>query len=125
MEYANKSTQLPEGYSLQIVLSEAQIEAVTMAWNDNGVFYFVEMRNRMQTSNEVDEQTPKSRISSHGIQIMTVLMTRSKCSSIMCCLHAGYYLFMTDNLFPITYAKYLKITHIGKVNELYWSILEI
>lgn len=66
IEDARKSIELPEGYSLELVLSEPQIEEpVAMAWDGNGVLYVVEMRTYMQTADATDEQTPKSRISRH------------------------------------------------------------
>ena len=66
IEEARKSIELPEGYSLELVLSEPQIEEpVAMAWDGNGVLYVVEMRTYMQTADATDEQTPKSRISRH------------------------------------------------------------
>ncbi len=66
IEDARKSIELPEGYSLQLVLSEPQIEEpVAMAWDGNGVLYVVEMRTYMQTADATGEQEPKSRISRH------------------------------------------------------------
>ena len=66
IEEARKSIELPEGYYLELVLSEPQIEEpVAMAWDGNGVLYVVEMRTYMQTADATDEQTPKSRISRH------------------------------------------------------------
>ena len=66
IEEARKSIELPEGYSLELVLSEPQIEEpVAMTWDGNGVLYVVEMRTYMQTADATDEQTPKSRISRH------------------------------------------------------------
>ena len=66
IEDARKSIELPDGYSLELVLSEPQIEEpVAMAWDGNGVLYVVEMRTYMQTADATDEQTPKSRISRH------------------------------------------------------------
>jgi putative membrane-bound dehydrogenase-like protein len=66
IEDARESIELPQGYSLELVLSEPQIEEpVAMAWDGNGVLYVVEMRTYMQTADATDEQTPKSRISRH------------------------------------------------------------
>ncbi len=66
IEDARKSIELPEGYSLQLVLSEPHIEEpVAMAWDGNGVLYVVEMRTYMQTADATGEQEPKSRISRH------------------------------------------------------------
>ena len=66
IEEARNSIELPGGYSLELVLSEPEIEEpVAMAWDGNGVLYVVEMRTYMQTADAKDEQTPKSRISRH------------------------------------------------------------
>ena len=66
IEEARKSIELPDGFSLELVLSEPQIEEpVAMAWDGNGVLYVVEMRTYMQTADATDEQTPRSRISRH------------------------------------------------------------
>ena len=66
IEDARKSIELPEGYALQLVLSEPQIEEpVAMAWDGNGVLYVVEMRTYMQTADATGEQEPLSRISRH------------------------------------------------------------
>jgi len=65
-EDALKSIELPDGYSLELVLSEPQVEEpVAMAWDGNGVLYVVEMRTYMQTADATGEQEPKSRISRH------------------------------------------------------------
>ena len=65
-EEALKSIELQEGYSLELVLSEPQVEEpVAMAWDGNGVLYVVEMRTYMQTADATGEQEPKSRISRH------------------------------------------------------------
>ena len=66
IEEARQSIELPDGFSLELVLSEPQIEEpVAMAWDGNGVLYVVEMRTYMQTADATDEQTPRSRISRH------------------------------------------------------------
>ena len=66
IEESRKSIELPEGYSLELVLSEPQIEEpVAMAWDGNGVLYVVEMRTYMQTADATGEQEPLSRISRH------------------------------------------------------------
>lgn len=60
------SFELPEGYRLELVLSEPQIkEPVAVAWDGNGVMYVAEMRTYMQDADATDEQTPRSRISRH------------------------------------------------------------
>ncbi|MBI1374908.1 MAG: hypothetical protein GC159_19495 [Phycisphaera sp.] len=66
IEEARKSIQLPEGYALQLVLSEPDIEEpVAMAWDGNGVLYVAEMRTYMQDIDAKGEQEPRSRISRH------------------------------------------------------------
>ena len=65
-EEALKSIELPDGYALELVLSEPQVEEpVALAWDGNGVLYVVEMITYMQTADATDEQAPKSRISRH------------------------------------------------------------
>ncbi|SVC28268.1 uncharacterized protein METZ01_LOCUS281122, partial [marine metagenome] len=65
-EEALKSIELQEGYSLELVLSEPQVEEpVAMAWDGNGVLYVVEMRTYMQTADATGEQESRSRISRH------------------------------------------------------------
>ena len=66
IEEAHKSLELPEGYSLELILSEPHIEEpVACAWDGNGVLYVVEMRTYMQTADATGEQEPRSRISRH------------------------------------------------------------
>lgn len=66
IEEAHKSIELPEGYSLELVLSEPEIaEPVALAWDGNGVLYVVEMRTYMQNIDAQGEQEPRSRISRH------------------------------------------------------------
>ncbi|MBT3469113.1 MAG: cytochrome C, partial [Opitutae bacterium] len=66
VEDSHKSIELPDGYSLELVLSEPQVEEpVAMAWDGNGVLYVVEMRTYMQTADATGEQEPLSRISRH------------------------------------------------------------
>ena len=66
IEESHKSIEFPDGYSLQLVLSEPQVEEpVAMAWDGNGVLYVVEMRTYLQTADATGEQTPLSRISRH------------------------------------------------------------
>ena len=65
-EEALKSIELPEGYALELVLSEPQVEEpVALAWDGNGVLYVVEMLTYMQTADATGEQEPKSRITRH------------------------------------------------------------
>lgn len=65
-EASLSSFELPEGYELELVLSEPQIkEPVAIAWDGNGVMYVAEMRTYMQDADATDEQTPRSRISRH------------------------------------------------------------
>ena len=66
IEDSHKSIELPDGYSMELVLSEPQVEEpVAMAWDGNGVLYVVEMRTYMQTADATGEQEPLSRISRH------------------------------------------------------------
>ena len=61
-----KTVQLPEGYSLELVLSEPQIkEPVTLAFDPDGAMYVAEMRTYMQDINGKDEITPLSVVSKH------------------------------------------------------------
>ena len=65
-EDAQKSIELQDGYSLELVLSEPQVEEpVALAWDGNGVLYVVEMRTYMQNIDAIGEQEPKSRITRH------------------------------------------------------------
>ena len=85
IEDARKSIELPEGYSLQLVLSEPHIEEpVAMAWDGNGVLYVREMRTYMQTADATGEQEPKSRICAMRTPMVTELMTRAPCLSTIC-----------------------------------------
>ena len=66
IEEAHKSLELPDGYSLELVLSDPHIEEpVACAFDGNGVLYVVEMRTYMQTADATGEQEPRSRISRH------------------------------------------------------------
>ena len=66
IEESQKSIELPDGYSLELILSEPHIEEpVACAWDGNGVLYVVEMRTYMQTADATGEQEPTSRISRH------------------------------------------------------------
>lgn len=65
-EEALKSIQLPQGYQLELVLSDPIIkEPVWIAWDGNGVMYVAEMRTYMQDANATGENQPTSRISRH------------------------------------------------------------
>lgn len=61
-----KTVQLPEGYRLELVLSEPQIkEPVAIAFDPNGAMYIAEMRTYMQDIDGTDEITPRSVVSKH------------------------------------------------------------
>jgi mono/diheme cytochrome c family protein len=61
-----KTVQLPEGYSLELVLSEPQIkEPVAIAFDPNGAMYLAEMRTYMQDIDATGENTPRSIVSKH------------------------------------------------------------
>lgn len=65
-EEAHKSIELKDGYRLELVLSDPNInEPVAMAWDGNGALYVVEMLTYMQDADATGEQEPKSRISRH------------------------------------------------------------
>lgn len=65
-EESTTSFVVPDGYELQLVLSEPEIkEPVAIAWDGNGVMYVAEMRTYMQDADATGEQTPTSRISRH------------------------------------------------------------
>jgi mono/diheme cytochrome c family protein/glucose/arabinose dehydrogenase len=65
-EEALKSIQLPAGYSLELILSEPEIEEPVMcAWDGNGAMYVVQMMTYMQDADAIGEQEPKSRITRH------------------------------------------------------------
>ncbi|MEN8693187.1 MAG: discoidin domain-containing protein [Akkermansiaceae bacterium] len=66
VEESLKTFHLPEGYSLEPVLTEPQIkEPVTCAFDGNGRLYVVEMRTYMQDANATGEKDRKSRVSLH------------------------------------------------------------
>ncbi|MGJ8695418.1 MAG: DUF7133 domain-containing protein [Verrucomicrobiaceae bacterium] len=66
IEDAQKSIELQDDYSLDLVLSDPHIhEPVAMAWDGNGALYVVEMRTYMQDADATGEQEPTSRISRH------------------------------------------------------------
>ncbi|PAW67182.1 MAG: hypothetical protein B9S38_12715 [Verrucomicrobiia bacterium Tous-C4TDCM] len=61
-----KTVELPEGYSLELVLSEPQIkEPVAIAFDPDGAMYLAEMRTYMQDIDGSDEITPRSVVSKH------------------------------------------------------------
>jgi mono/diheme cytochrome c family protein/glucose/arabinose dehydrogenase len=61
-----ETIELPEGYRLELVLSEPEIkEPVAIAFDGDGKLYVAEMRTYMQDIDGTDELTPKSRISLH------------------------------------------------------------
>ncbi len=65
-EQAQKSFQLPEGYRMQLVLSEPQItEPVVTVFDGNGRMFVAEMRTYMQDIDGHDQHQPTSRISMH------------------------------------------------------------
>lgn len=61
-----KTIELPDGYKLELVLSEPQVtEPVLCVFDGNGRMYVAEMNTYMQDIDGTDELTPKSRISRH------------------------------------------------------------
>ena len=65
-EQASKSFQLPEGYKMQLVLSEPQItEPVVTVFDGNGRMFVAEMRTYMQDIDGKDQMLKTSRISMH------------------------------------------------------------
>ena len=61
-----KMIQLPDGYRLELVLSEPDIkEPMAIAFDGNGRMYVVEMRTYMQDIEGTGELQPKSRVSRH------------------------------------------------------------
>ncbi|QTN33321.1 discoidin domain-containing protein [Akkermansiaceae bacterium] len=63
---ALESIELPEGYGLELILSEPEVEEPVMcAWDGNGAMYVVQMRTYMQDADATGEQEPKSRITKH------------------------------------------------------------
>ena len=66
VEEARRSIELPEGYGLELVLSEPRIEEpVALAFDGDGAMYVVEMRTYMQNIDARGEKEPTSRISRH------------------------------------------------------------
>ncbi|MGB0991107.1 MAG: DUF7133 domain-containing protein [Akkermansiaceae bacterium] len=60
------SIQIPDGYKLQLVLSDPIIkEPVWVVWDGNGAMYVAEMRTYMQDADASGESKPTSRISRH------------------------------------------------------------
>lgn len=65
-EESLKSIELPEGYKLELILSEPEVmEPVMCAWDGNGAMYVVQMLTYMQDADATGEQEPKSRITKH------------------------------------------------------------
>ena len=65
-EESLKSIELPEGYRLELILSEPEVmEPVMCAWDANGAMYVVQMLTYMQDADATGEQEPKSRITKH------------------------------------------------------------
>ncbi len=65
-EESLKSIEVPEGYKLELILSEPEVEEPVMcAWDGNGAMYVVEMRSYMQDADATGEQQPISRITKH------------------------------------------------------------
>lgn len=61
-----KKITLPEGYSLELVLSDPDIkEPVALSFDGDGRMFVVEMRTYMQDINGTAEHAPTSRISRH------------------------------------------------------------
>ena len=58
-----KTFELPEGYHMELVLSEPLIrEPVLCTFDGNGRMYVAEMRTYMQNADAKDELTPGSRV---------------------------------------------------------------
>ena len=58
--------ELPESYSLELVLSEPQIkEPVAIDFDPDGAMYLAEMQTYMQDIDGIDELTPRSLVSKH------------------------------------------------------------
>lgn len=65
-EEERKTIQLPDGYQLELVLSEPDIkEPVVCVFDGNGRMYVAEMRTYMQDIDGTKEHDPVSRISRH------------------------------------------------------------
>ena len=65
-EEERQTIELPDGYALQLVLSEPDIkEPMAIAFDGDGKMYVAEMRTYMQDIDGTDELTPRSRVSLH------------------------------------------------------------
>ena len=65
-EESLKSIKLPEGYKLELILSEPEVlEPVMCAWDGNGAMYVVEMRTYMQDIDGSNQKAATSRVSLH------------------------------------------------------------
>ena len=63
---AQESIELPNGYSLDLLLTEPIVEAPVMAaWDGNGTMYVVQMRSYMQDVDGKGEKDPISMITRH------------------------------------------------------------
>lgn len=61
-----KTIQLPDGYSLELVMSEPTVkEPMAFAFDGDGKMYVAELRTYMQDIDGTDELTPRSRVSLH------------------------------------------------------------
>lgn len=61
-----KTMQLPNGYRMEVVLSEPDIqEPVAAAFDGSGRMFVAEMRTYMQDANGTNEHAPTSRVSLH------------------------------------------------------------
>ena len=61
-----KTIQLPDGYRLELVLSEPDVvEPMAISFDGNGRMYVVEMRTYMQDIEGTGEHEPRSRVSRH------------------------------------------------------------
>src|SRR4051812_17910335 len=61
-----KTIQLPDGYKLELVLSEREIKEPTLCvFDGKGRMYIGEMRPYMQDIDGKDELVPKNRVSRH------------------------------------------------------------
>ena len=61
-----QSIEVPEGYKLELVLSDPIVEEPAMvAWDGNGVMYVVQMRTYMRDLDATGEKKPESRITRH------------------------------------------------------------
>ena len=66
VEESLKTFELPEGYHLEVVVTEPEIaEPVVFAFDGNGRMYVAEMRTYMKDADATGEQEPLSRVSRH------------------------------------------------------------